>query len=165
MNNINKEQALVLLITENKENFYRLAFSYVKNKDDALDVVQESIQKALLTVGNLKEEQKLNSWFYRIVVNKSLDFLRKHRRVNVMDDETLEFFSNGNHDVYQDIDLDRCLENLPEKYRTVIVLRYFEDLKIEEIAEILKENQNTIKTRLYRALSMLRIQMDIEEAN
>jgi RNA polymerase sigma-70 factor, ECF subfamily len=165
MNNSNKEQALVQLITENKENFYRLAFSYVKNKDDALDVVQESIQKALLTVGNLKDDQKLKSWFYRIVVNKSLDFLRKHRRVNVMDDATLEFFSNGNHDVYQDIDLERCLDNLPEKYRTVIVLRYFEDLKIEEIAEIVKENQNTIKTRLYRALSMLRIQMGIEEAN
>jgi RNA polymerase sigma-70 factor, ECF subfamily len=165
MNNSNKEQALVQLITENKENFYRLAFSYVKNKDDALDVVQESIQKALLTVGNLKDDQKLKSWFYRIVVNKSLDFLRKHKRVNVMDDATLEFFSNGNHDVYQDIDLERCLDNLPEKYRTVIVLRYFEDLKIEEIAEIVKENQNTIKTRLYRALSMLRIQMGIEEAN
>jgi RNA polymerase sigma-70 factor, ECF subfamily len=165
MKNIKKEQALVQLITENKENFYRLAFSYVKNKDDALDVVQESIQKALLTVGNLKEEQKLKSWFYKIVINKSLDFLRKHRRVNVMDDATLEFFSNGNHDVYHDMDLEKCLENLPEKYRTVIVLRYFEDLKIEEIAEILKENQNTIKTRLYRALSMLRIQMDIEEAN
>jgi RNA polymerase sigma-70 factor, ECF subfamily len=94
-----------------------------------------------------------------------LDFLRKHKRVNVMDNATLEFFSNGNHDVYQDIDLERCLDNLPEKYRTVIVLRYFEDLKIEEIAEIVKENQNTIKTRLYRALSMLRIQMGIEEAN
>ncbi|MDF2534922.1 MAG: polymerase subunit sigma-70 [Bacillales bacterium] len=165
MKNIKKEQALVQLITENKEKFYRLAFSYVKNKDDALDIVQESIQKALLTVGNLKDEQKLKSWFYRIVVNKSLDFLRKHRRVNVMDDATLEFFSNVNYDVYRDIDLERSLDNLPEKFRTVVILRYFEDLKIEEIAEILKENQNTIKTRLYRALSMLRIQMDIEEAN
>jgi RNA polymerase sigma-70 factor, ECF subfamily len=165
MKNSNLEQALIQLITENKENFYRLAFSYVKNKEDALDVVQDSIQKAFLTMDNLKEQEKLKSWFYRIVVNKSLDFLRKHRRVNVMDDETLEFFCNGNHDVYQDIDLERCLDALPEKFRTVIVLRYFEDLKIEEMAEILKENQNTIKTRIYRALSVLRIQMNIEEAN
>lgn len=165
MKKSNQEQALIQLITENKENFYRLAFSYVKNKDDALDVVQESIQKALLTIDSLNQQQKLKSWFYRIVVNKSLDFIRKHRRVNVMDDATLEFFSNGNHDIYQDIDLERCLDTLPEKYRTVIVLRYFEDLKIEEIAEILKENQNTIKTRLYRGLSMLRIQMNMVEAN
>lgn len=160
MKDHNKEKALVQLIIENKENFYRLAFSYVKNKDDALDIVQESIHKALLTLGNLNEEQKLKSWFYRIVVNKSLDFLRKHRRVNVVDDTTLELYCKGNHDVYQDIDLERFLDDLPEKFRTVIVLRYFEDLKIEEIAEILKENQNTIKTRLYRALSMLRIQME-----
>lgn len=165
MKNSNQEQALIQLITENKENFYRLAFSYVKNKDDALDVVQESIQKAFITIDNLKEQQKLKSWFYRIVVNKSLDFLRKQRRVHVMEDAKLEFFSNGNHDVYQDMDLERCLDALPEKFRTVIVLRYFEDLKIEEIAEILKENQNTIKTRLYRALTKLRIQMNMEEAN
>lgn len=160
MKNHNKEQALVHLIIENKENFYRLAFSYVKNKDDALDIVQESIHKALLSLGNLKDEQKLKTWFYRIVVNKSLDFLRKHRRVIVMDDATLELYSNGYHDVYQDSDLERCLDYLPEKLRTVIILRYFEDLKIQEIADILKENQNTIKTRLYRALSMLRIQME-----
>jgi RNA polymerase sigma-70 factor, ECF subfamily len=165
MKNSKQEQALIQLITENKENFYRLAFSYVKNKDDALDVVQESIQKAFRTMDNLKEQEKLKSWFYRIVVNKSLDFLRKHRRFHVMDDATLEFLSNGNHDVYQDIDLERCLDALPEKFRTVIVLRYFEDLKIEEISGILNENQNTIKTRLYRALSILRIQMNMEEAN
>ncbi|WML57111.1 RNA polymerase sigma factor [Neobacillus sp. PS2-9] len=90
MKNSNQEQALIQLITENKENIYRLAFSYVKNKEDALDVVQESIQKAILKIDSLKDQQKLKSWFYRIVVNKSLDFLRKHRRVNVMDDATLE---------------------------------------------------------------------------
>jgi RNA polymerase sigma-70 factor, ECF subfamily len=165
MKKLKQEQALIQLITEYKENIYRLAFSYVKNKEDALDIVQESIQKALLTIGDLKEEHKLKSWFYKIVVNKSLDFLRKRKRINVVDGETLEFLGKGNHDVYQNIDLERCLDNLPEKFRTVIVLRYFEDLKIEEVAEILQENQNTIKTRLYRALSMLRIEMDIEEAN
>jgi RNA polymerase sigma-70 factor, ECF subfamily len=165
MKKLKEEQALIQLITEYKENIYRLAFSYVKNKEDALDIVQESIQKALLTIGDLKEEQKLKSWFFKIVVNKSLDFLRKRKRINVVDGETLEFLGKGNHDVYQNIDLERCLDNLPEKFRTVIVLRYFEDLKIEEVAEILQENQNTIKTRLYRALSMLRIEMDIEEAN
>lgn len=165
MKKLKQEQALIQLITEYKENIYRLAFSYVKNKEDALDIVQESIQKALLTINDLKEEQKLKSWFYRIVVNKSLDFLRKRKRLSVVDGPTLEFLGKGNHDSYQNIDLERCLDQLPEKYRTVIVLRFFEDIKIEEIAEILQENQNTIKSRLYRALSMLRIQMDIEEAN
>lgn len=165
MKNFNEEKALIKLITENKENFYRLAYSYVKNKDDALDIVQESIQKALVTVSGLKEEQKLKSWFYRIVVNTALDFIRKHKKVNVVDKTILDFYGNGKKDVYPNIDLERCLDSLSEKYRTVIVLRYFEDLKIEEIAEILQENQSTIKTRLYRALAMLRIQLDVEEAN
>ncbi|MEH7613286.1 RNA polymerase sigma factor, partial [Gottfriedia acidiceleris] len=101
----------------------------------------------------------LKSWFYRIVVNTSLDFLRKQKKVTVMDEETIELYSSGQDDNYTDIDLERSLESLPTKYRAVIVLRYFEDLKIEEVAEILQESPNTIKTRLYKALEILRIKM------
>jgi len=55
--------------------------------------------------------------------------------------------------------LQRALDNLPEKYRTIVVLRYFEDLKIDEIAEILNENVNTVKTRLYKSLEILRVKL------
>jgi len=55
------------------------------------------------------------------------------------------------------------LDNLPEKYRTVVILRYFEDLKIDEIAEILNENVNTIKTRLYKSLEKLGIKLSYYE--
>ena len=61
------------------------------------------------------------------------------------------------YDKYEDIDLQRALDQLPEKYRTIIVLRYFEDMKIGDIAQILDENENTIKTRLYNALAKLKI--------
>ena len=61
------------------------------------------------------------------------------------------------YDKYEDIDLQRALDQLPEKYRTIIVLRYFEDMKIGDIAQILGENENTIKTRLYNALAKLKI--------
>lgn len=158
-----KEDALIELISENKDNFYRLAYSYVKNSEDALDIVQDSIQKALIKVGSLKHDQKLKNWFYRIVVNTSLDFLRRRKRLEVVDETTLESYAHGKSDRYQDIDLGNSLDALPPKYRSVIVLRYFEDLKIEEIAEILEENQSTIKTRIHRALSMLRIQMVDQE--
>jgi RNA polymerase sigma-70 factor (ECF subfamily) len=74
-------------------------------------------------------------------------------------DETLCAFDKGMVDNYEDFDLQKALEALPDKYRTVIVLRYFEDLKIEEIAEILNENINTVKTHLYKSLEKLRIHM------
>ncbi|CAH0120225.1 RNA polymerase sigma factor SigV [Paenibacillus sp. CECT 9249] len=156
------EKLLVCFITENKENVYRLAFSYVKNAENALDIVQESIHKALASSTTLKSEGSMKSWFYRIVVNTSLDFLRKQKRVQLVDDKTLELHSPAREDAYPDIDLEKAMDELPHPYRTVIVLRYFEDLKIEEIAEVMNENVSTVKTRLYQALRKLRIQMNSE---
>jgi RNA polymerase sigma-70 factor (ECF subfamily) len=156
--NKSKDQ-VVLFIIENKESFYRLAFSYVKNPEDALDIVQESIEKAISAGKTLQHGQSVKSWFYKIVVNTSIDFLRKNKRIFVSGEEIIEQLSAGHQDTYQDIDLNRSLDELPMKYRSVIILKFFEDLKIDEVAEVLGENKSTIKTRLYKALELLRIQM------
>lgn len=156
----NIEKQFVDYIIENKEKHYRLALSYVKNADDALDVVQESIYKAISTADTLKNPDYLKTWFYKILVNTSLDLLRRRKKLVVVDDEALSSFDSGTFDNCEDIDLQTALDNLPAQYRSVVVLRFFEDLKIEEIAAILDENVNTIKTRLYKSLKMLRIQID-----
>lgn len=155
----NLEKELIDCILENKESFYRLAYSYVRNSEDALDIVQESIQKAMVSADKLQKQTAIKSWIYRIVVNTSLDFLRKQKRVTVVDEQTIDMFSAGIDDHYENIDLQKALDELPDHYRSVIVLRYFEDLKLEEVAEILHENVNTIKTRIHRALKMLRLKM------
>jgi RNA polymerase sigma-70 factor, ECF subfamily len=157
-----KEQ-IAEYVVKYKENHYRLAYSHVKNADDALDIVQESIYKAISSMDSLKNPNYIKTWFYRIVVNTSLDFLRKQRKVSIVGDEILENLDSGSIDEYENFDLQRALDNLPDRYRTVVILRYFEDLKIEEIAEILNENTNTIKTRLYKSLEILRIRMNDEE--
>ncbi|GEL05768.1 RNA polymerase sigma factor [Rummeliibacillus sp. G93] len=154
---------LVEWIRQNKKQLYWLAYSYVKNEQDALDIVQDSIQKAMQNYQQLLNKEKLKSWFYRIVINTSLDFLKKFRRVQVTDDETLLYLSSSSEDQYENLDLAGALERLPTKYREIVILRYFEDLKIEEVAYILNENSNTIKTRLYKALKILRIDMEQEE--
>ncbi|SMF79713.1 RNA polymerase, sigma subunit, SigV [Paenibacillus uliginis N3/975] len=156
------DKKLIHFIAGNKEDMYRFAFSYVKNAENALDIVQDSIHKALLSSETLKSEGAMKSWFYRIVMNTSLDFLRKQKRIQLVDDKTLELHLPSNEDVYQDIDLEKALEELPYAFRTVIILRYFEDMKIEEIAEVLNENVSTVKSRLYKALRILRIQMSNE---
>ncbi|WP_438351959.1 RNA polymerase sigma factor [Paenibacillus sp. FA6] len=162
MHNGKTEKLLIRCITDHKENVYRLAFSYVKNKENALDIVQDSICKAITSIDSLDNPEVVKSWFYRIVVNTSLDFLRRQKRIQFVDDDMLDAYSPGKVDVYQDIDLERTLDDLPLKYRSIIVLRYFEDLKINEVAEVLNENVNTIKTRLYQALQLLKIQMNDE---
>lgn len=162
MLNRKMEKLLTRCIKEHKENVYRLAYSYVKNKEDALDIVQDSIYKAMTHIDGLKDPEAVKSWFYRIVVNTALDFLRRNKKVRTMDHETIEMHVSGTEDDYTNFDLTRTMEELPEKYRSVIVLRYFEDMKIEEVAAVLGENVNMVKTRLYQALRVMRIKMDDE---
>ncbi|MFD2442485.1 RNA polymerase sigma factor [Bacillus sp. CGMCC 1.16607] len=150
-------------ITDHKDDFYRLAYSYVKNQEDALDIVQESIKKALSSLNKIKDPHSMKSWFYKIVVRTAIDFLRKQKKLTVADDEMIDFLSKGKEDSYKDMDLHKALDEMPIIYKTVITLRFFEDLKLEEIAEILEENTNTVKTRLYKGLKLLRIAITEEE--
>jgi RNA polymerase sigma-70 factor (ECF subfamily) len=160
MGEVSLAEQIADYVIKNKERHYRLAFSYVKNDDDALEVIQESIYKAISTMDTLKTPDCLKTWYFRIIVNTAIDLLRKRKKVVVVDDETLFSYDLSKVDYYKDIDLQKALENLPINYRSIVVLRFFEDFKIEEIAVILNENVNTIKTRLYKSLKMLRIQMN-----
>lgn len=157
------EQVFVTFIRANKERFYLLAYSYMKNEQDALDIVQDSIQKALQSLHTLKDEQQLKSWFYKIVVRTAIDFLRKNKRIQFMNDEQLEFLTPHQNDTYENMDLNEALESLPSTLREVIVLRYFEDLKIEDVAYILDVNINTVKSRIYKALKLLKIELTEKE--
>lgn len=158
---MNKQYSVLeKFVVDHQESIYRLAYSYVHNRDDALDIVQEAICKAMNTKAGLRDPSGFKSWFYRIVVNTALDLLRKRKRVQPIEDEQLFAFMDGTEDTYTNIDLEQTLQHLPEMYRTVIVLRFFEDLTLEEVADVLHENLNTVKARLYRGLGLLKIQMD-----
>ena len=74
-------EQVVSYIIENQEKFYRLAFSYVQNQEDALDVVQNAVCRALEHYDSLRNESALRTWFYRILVNESLLILKDKRKV------------------------------------------------------------------------------------
>ena len=149
-------------IIENREAHYSIAYSYVKNKEKALDLVQDSILKALNSIDRLEKVAYLKTWFYRIIVNTSIDFIRKHQRVTVMDDDILSLHLPLLEDEMTDMDLQEAIDQLHPKYKTLIILRFFEDLQIDEIAAITDQNINTVKTRLYSALKKLRIEVGEE---
>ena len=75
----------------------------------------------------------------------------------------LDLDDSISYDTYENIDLQKALDELPEKYKTIVILRYFEDMKISEIAQVLDENTNTIKTRLYKALDKLKLKLRDDE--
>lgn len=156
MISILKRKKVEKYLIENREYYYRLAYSYVKNEADSLDIIQESIIKALTSIESLKEIEKVKSWFYKIVIRTSIDYIRKNKKYTEMI-EISQIISNGKNDEYKDLDLYKALDELDETYKTIIILRYFEDLKINDIADILDENPNTVKTKLYKGLKKLKI--------
>ena len=88
--------------------------------------------------------------------------MRKNKKYVAITEDLQDEYAIG-YDTYEDIDLQGALERLPEKYRVVIILRYFEDMKIADIAHVLNEKENTVKTRLYNGLSKLKIELIEEE--
>lgn len=156
----NKKEKLKLYITNNLDKLYRLAFSYAKNEHDAEDIVNESVKRALDAIYQLEKEEFLGTWMYRIVINTASSYMKVKSKL-IYIDEVIEN-TLVKEDKYQDTDLYNMVMKLDSKYRIVIVLRFYEDMAIDKIAEVLNENVSTVKTRLYKALKLLKIEMNEE---
>lgn len=143
-------------ILSSYEKLYRLAFSYMKNEQDAMDVVQESVYKAMKNARQVKDEKYIKTWLWRITINTAVDATRKQSKF-VSDEQVAE---KGREDHYEDMDVLNALETLDERERKVIILKYFEEWTIGDIAAMLKENPNTVKSILYRSLKKLKVKVE-----
>lgn len=151
-------------ILECYDKLYRLAYTYTKSKEDAMDIVQESAYKALNSVSKLKSEEYIKTWIYRIVINTATDYVRKRKKEMVGIEEYVLNEKGKEAEEYKEIEIMDLLGYLEEKDRTVVILRYFEDMKLDEIAQITDEKLSTVKTRLYRSLKQLRIELEDKQA-
>ncbi len=151
------EKIVETVLLENYDRYYRLAYSYVKNEADAADIVQNGAYKAIRNSKSLRNTEFAGTWIYRIMLNEIFRFCKKKGPVVVsLEDIPVE---QGKEDVYEDIDLKEALDSLNAEDKAVIQLRFFEDKSLNEIAEILGENLNTVKSRLYRGLRKLKLQL------
>ena len=150
------KEILIEYIKDNQEKLYRIAFSYSKNEEAALDIVQEAITKALKNINKLREESYIKTWFYRILINEALQYIRKNKIILTCELEAIENKVDCNADLAEGLDIYKYVQNLNEKLKTVIILRFFEDMKIREIARITKTNESTVKSRLYKGLKELK---------
>ena len=155
MNGTLKIELIEEQLRKDQNRMYRLAYSYVHNPDDAMDIVQEAAYKTLRARERIHSPEYLSTWIYRVVVNTALDFLRSNKREAPFE----EVLAGSYEDAYQRLDVWEALDVLDEKSRAVVILRFFEDRKLAEIAQILGEKESTVKTRLYRALSKMKIEV------
>ncbi|RDU38755.1 RNA polymerase [Neobacillus piezotolerans] len=147
-------EAFEQLLVEHTDRLYRTAYLYVRNREDALDVVQETAYKAFSSISQLRNEQYFLTWVTKILINCAYDVLKK-RRNEISSENEVVAISNVKDDE-EKLDLAAAIGKLPAKHQTSIILFYYFDMSLKEIATSLEVPENTIKTYLSRGKKQLR---------
>lgn len=150
-------EAFVSLVSKYEERLYRSAYGLLGNEQDAADAFQETLLAAYRNIASLRQPQFFGTWITRILLNRCYDILRRRRKELpsgcVIDDVSV---GSSRIDEATTIDVLREVSRLEEPYRTLVVLRYFNDLSISQMAGILKCPVGTVKSRLHEARARLR---------
>ena len=154
-----QERILTNYLIEDQARFYRLAYSYLKNREEALDAVQTAVCRALERQEHLREPDAMRTWFFRILVNVCTDMLRQRKRVTFIPPEALDAGSYEDP-LPADGDLAARVDALPPEIATIIRLRFYEELSLKEISAVTGVPLSTVKTRLYTGLRKLRVSLE-----
>lgn len=151
---LSSENFITDAVNEYSDTIYRIAYNITQNREDAFDVCQEVFVRLIHNRHKIKNDQHLKSWLIRTAVNCSKsNCTQAYKRHSVGFEEVKE--SEYTLETGAETLLD-TIAKLPEKYRTVIHLHYYNDLKIEEIAKILSITKSGVKTRLTRGRKLLK---------
>ncbi|MGE8207303.1 sigma-70 family RNA polymerase sigma factor [Heyndrickxia sp. NPDC080065] len=146
------EQAFELLLKQESSKLYRTAFLYVGNKEDALDVVQDTVCKAYESIGKLKNPEYFSTWIIRILIRTAYRILERNKKLTTIDYESLANLQDHKViEIHQNIDLADALNSLNENDRTAIILFYYHGLPIHMIATMMDKPEGTVKSYLRRA--------------
>ncbi len=157
------DDRLVAYIIENQNKFYRLAYSYVRNQEDALDVVQAAVCKALEKEDTLRNKDAVKTWFYSILVHECLILLKERKRT--LSADTDSGISPGFEEQIPGLyaEMHAKISRLNPDEQSIIRMRFFEEFSLYEISEIMKMNLSTVKSKLYRGLKKLKIMITEED--
>ncbi len=160
-------EAFYQLLSLQKDQLYRIAFRYLKNEQGALEAIQETTYRAYRNLKKLKKPEYFRTWLIRILINVCQDELKYLKCQAPYDVEVASGLSSSDNDPtepggkadLQRLDILAALEHMDFKYRQIIELKYFEDLTLRDIADILERPEGTVKTWLNQALKQLRVHL------
>lgn len=143
---------------------YKTAYLYLKNEDAALDVVQDCILKGYEAINTLKHPEYFKTWLTRILINDAIAALKKQNVFTSI--ESIEELADVNRNMIEEKwDLYEAIDTLPEKLKTVIILKYFNELKISEISHSMNIPEGSVKSYLSRAREELRLNLKEDYVN
>jgi RNA polymerase sigma-70 factor (ECF subfamily) len=162
--------AFAKLADQFQADVFRMVFYRIRSRVDAEDITQDVFLKAFQKISTVKDAAKFRGWLFSVTLNRIRDFQRKKRFRSLFktEDEHIESHPGENtksdqpdalehvlrKDFWRQIGL--ILKKLPKMEREVFLLRFFDHLSLSEIAGVLKKNESTVKTHLYRALAKFR---------
>lgn len=168
-------RAFAELVDLYKDKIYHLAYRMLGNKQEAEDIVQETFLRLYSNLHRYDDTQKFSTWIFRIGTNLCIDRLRKRKLTysldaEVTDGEGNDYYAMMSSDEYTpekqvivsetQRHIRKVIDNMPDKYKSIIVLRYLQDLSLQEISDVLGLPITTIKTRLHRGREYLRKKLD-----
>jgi len=159
------------LMQRHQKNVYRIAFSFAKSDQGAMDIMQNIFLKAYENIGRFREESQFKTWLTRISFNESQNWIKKNKKHNMYEDLNNHLAEASTGDTQEDEYLAlenktillRSLYGLNTKYRLAIILRYFENYPIRDIAETLDCSEGVVKNMLYRSLQKLKKDLNMIE--
>ncbi|MEC0347790.1 MULTISPECIES: sigma-70 family RNA polymerase sigma factor [Peribacillus] len=152
------DKAFIKLFQQYEEDIYRMAYVYVKNESDALDVVQEVAYRSFKKIETLKNPEYFKTWLIKIAITCSIDLVRKNKKVIQLKTEYDECNSFEGEDIPLSITLQELLDQLNEDEKSIVILKFYEGYSFKEIADLLNMPIGSAKSVLYRALGKLRKQ-------
>ncbi|MFC4403744.1 sigma-70 family RNA polymerase sigma factor [Gracilibacillus xinjiangensis] len=149
-----------LLIKEERMLYYK-ALSYVRSKEDALDAIQETSCKAFLAIGQLKNPAYFSTWLFRILIRECYSLLRsRDKMIPYEENELLKRLDREQEEEIESFYLSEALSKLRSSYQTCLILFYYHDLSISDIAEVMEKPVGTVKTYLRRAKKNLKSELE-----
>jgi RNA polymerase sigma-70 factor (ECF subfamily) len=173
-------RAFAELVELYKDKIYHLGYRMLNQKQEAEDVVQETFLRVYMNLERYDENQKFSTWIYRIATNLCIDRLRKRKPNYSIDAEMSDNDGTDWHAILPSDEagpedelilsetqqnIRNTIQSLPDKYRTVVVLRYLHDMSLQEISDVLDMPVTTVKTRVHRGREFLRKKLEPEFGN
>lgn len=144
-------------VLDAEETLFHVSFSILHHEQDCADAVQEAILKAYDARDQLRDEAFFKTWIIRIVINECYAILRKSKRLMPYEESRADSSESPEKYVKEEyLDLYRAISQLDDRHRICVILYYFEDYRIDQIAQILHVPAGTVKSRLNRARQTLK---------
>ncbi len=157
-----KIESFGLLVEKYQNKMFNLALQITHDNDSAKDIAQESFIKAYKKLKSFDSNKKFFSWIYRITLNESLNYKNHSKFTTSISDEMID----NNQSAFEDLEknetslkIQKVINRLDDKYKSLILLKHFQELSYEEISKILNIPMGKVKSRLYIAREKLRISL------